>query len=482
MITYLNLFFTGLRWGAIEQFTAQLALLAHQFFLYRVCGPTSYGSISVMFSLVWLTGALMNFGFDQTLSPLFADALSNRSHFRKTILQPLIVQTVILGLGSLLLFTLAPQPVALVVVPLLWLLLAAATSPTGFRTHLNIILLQSAALLFLSILMFKVLPGSMQLEVTLPLRLLLAACAFAEGLRRSLRIILQFSGRYKMVAGIEIMYTALYLLLVWSMYAISIPFAPTMLLASLLFVNALSIILLAGFFRELYYSLPDTPSSAPLPYHLILQTRCFGYVNQLINQLFSTSFLVPLTASLLDQESSAVAALVGYLSYFLGSLFKRTFGIASGASFARARREVAATKQHLFAQATSLLYGSLIVLIIALPFMLSLFLSCIDCPTTLHYTPLYLLFFITLSEHLLMTYERFFLTEDHVHIFTLYNVLGFLAVGTTTLLWNTLPLMVTAFLIITTRLLSIFAIARSGFKKWGISLRKPNESTILTPE
>lgn len=432
MITYLNLFFSGLRWGAIEQFTAQLALLIHQFFLFRLCGPSSYGHISVLFSFVWLIGALMNFGFDQTLSPFFADSLRNRFIFRKTVLQPLILQTVILGVGASLSFLIIPHMTSVAISPTLWLLLAA--------------------------------------------------CSAAEGFRRSLRIILQFSGRYKSVASIEIMYSFIYIGLVWSMYWVGIPFAPIMLLSTLLFVNALSIILLLGFFREFYYSLPLGENSYSPPYKLMLQTRAFGYTNQIINQLFSTSFLVPLTAALLGKESSAVAALTGYLSYFIGSLFKRTFGVASGASFAQARREVNGTKQALFAQATSLLFGSLAALIIALPFMLSLFLYCIDCPSTIRYTPLYLLFFITLSEHLLMTYERFFLTEDQIHLFTIYNLFGVLAVGGATFLWNQSPGIMTTVAILLARLCSIALIARIGFKKWGIKVGNTDQEPIVTPE
>jgi hypothetical protein len=432
MITYLNLFFSGLRWGAIEQFTAQLALLVHQFFLFKVCGASSYGHISVLFSFVWLVGALMNFGFDQTLSPFFADSLRNRFVFRKIVLQPLIIQTAILALG-------------------------ATTS-------------------------FCIIPFITSTSIDQTLWLLLSACSAGEGFRRSLRIILQFSGRYKSVASIEIMYSFIYIGLVWSMHWIGIPFAPIMLLSTLLFVNTLSIILLAGIFREFYYSLPATDGTYIPPYKLMLQTRFFGYTNQIINQLLSTSFLVPLTAALLGKESSAVAALTGYLSYFIGSLFKRTFGVASGASFAQARREVNGTKRALFAQATSLLLGALTVLIVALPFMLSLFLYCIDCPSTIHYTPLYLLFFITLSEHLLMTYERFFLTEDQIHLFTFYNFFGFLLVGGATFLWNQSPGIMTTVTILVARIFSIALIARIGFKKWGITATKQVDEEILASE
>ena len=74
-------FIQALMWNTSAAFLYKIMLLGHQILLYSVISKNMYGLQSYLFSTIYFTIAITNFGFDETLLPFFSTYSSTKSNF-----------------------------------------------------------------------------------------------------------------------------------------------------------------------------------------------------------------------------------------------------------------------------------------------------------------------------------------------------------------------------------------------------------------
>ena len=91
------------------------------------------------------------------------------------------------------------------------------------------------------------------------------------------------------------------------------------------------------FVYQLYRELPPLPTALtePISQNLFIKNRFLNLLNQLVHQLFSSNFLVPLFALRGGFAVAGQLKLVCYISYGITSALQKIIGFSASALFAQ---------------------------------------------------------------------------------------------------------------------------------------------------
>lgn len=387
METLYKKFYHALAWNGIESIAYHSILLCHQMMLFYVVGSSFYGLIGSVFSFIYLSLALSNFGLDDSLAPFFSLSTSSKTHFKRLLLPQLIPECIILTLLALSIFALGPK-----------------MHHSFIKEPIN--------------------------GVTL---LILGGIIVCEGIKKTIRALLQIAFLSRRIAYVELIAILAYVTIVWGSYAYGYALTLTLLFAPLLLTSFVGCLVLGRALYELYKKLPDAsndPIACSIP-RRIIKNRFFAYLTQINHQFFSGNFLVPMFAMHFGLSHAGVLKLTSHIVHTISAIIHKTFGPTSFALLAHHKNMDMIEKRKAFYMATGYIHQALygILLFFAINYKkLLMFHAAHTHHTHEVYWPL-ILFFITLhfSEHFFIMYEKFYITEEKIEYLFLLNCLSTLS-------------------------------------------------------
>lgn len=371
-------FYYALTWNSIESVIYQLLLLSHQILLFHTVGSEKYGLIGFVFSFIYLSIALVNFGFDDSIAPFFSLATINKHNFKRLFIPQICFEIIILVSYSIFLFFMAPALV-----------------------HKIPIILHNPMLLYL-----------------------ICGIIISEGMKKTMRSFLHIAFVNKKTTVIELATIMMYITTVWAYYLLGFPITFSLLLIPLFFTSCVGSIILGYTIYQWFKQLPNSKAT-PITTHIIkriIKNRFFAYLIQLNHQFFSGNFLVPLFALQCGLQCAAVVKLASHIIHTISSIINKIIGPTSVALLAHYKNKDLIEKRKAFFIATGsihqLLYAFFIFFFINYK---KLILFC-DSPHVLSYWPFIFLFMtIHFSEHFFTIYEKFYITEEKIEYLLLLH-------------------------------------------------------------
>lgn len=386
-IPYFKQFNTSLYWNLIDSVGTQILLLMHHMLVRLFLGPAFHGSFSCILSFLYLGIMLFNFGFDLTLAPFFTAITASKHHFIKLLRYYMLSQALILALGLL------------------------------------VISLLHAHLFYTSIVFDRV------------LYTLFGYTFIFESVKKTAKFFLQLNFLNKITALVEILGMLCYLLLFWTIYRIGSITTVTHTWGVLAVVSTIQAGILLYWCYQLYSRLPNQDESTTMQsisLYDVTKLRFFTFSNQLVVQLFSGNFLVPLCAFKLGAQQASFIKIVSSFSQILSTVAQKIFGIASNAVFAHITTKPLAERRETFSSLSYKLHQAI--------YALGIFLIINIRPliTTYHqwhlggeislasWAIVYVFFILSFIESFFALYERWYTVEKRADIFFVFNLLSFI--------------------------------------------------------
>jgi len=422
MTTLHKLFSYSAAWNMLESIWYQLLLFIHQCTLYRILSATEYGKVGTLFSLIYLTIAVFNFGLDNSISPFFLHATQSKINAWRSIILPAAIHFCILSL----------------------------------------IVITS-----IGVLCFFGLPLFLQ-SIGLSFFILIGIMFISEALKKTIRTLLHCAFKNHLTTAIELITITSYITIIWTLHFFGYSLGLHTLFIPMVITSLLSLVSLGFITYSWYGDLSNTQTPA-LPANRILKHRCYAYGTQLSNIFFSANFLVPLFAWQFGIEYAAILKLISYLTHFIHTVIHKIFGVSLQACFAALKLDDISVKQRFFVTITSHLYQLLygIFIFFAINYQRIVALKSISMN---HSTVLvgYLFLIGTLIENFLVSYEQLYQAEEKTMYLSMLNFINILFLGVFAATQTVKSPITFLLTFIALRLCTIASIAIGAFYLWHI--------------
>lgn len=370
-----------LRLNTLESLIYHGILLGHQAALLHVVDYTLYGLIGTLFSVVYLAVSITNFGLDASLGAFFKKISTSKNDLRKTIAIQLIPQII-----GFIFFTYAAINLAQFI-------------PTHWQRILNC-------------------PRDIIVICT--------ALIFFESLRKIARTVLQLGFMQRKTTLIEIGSIIGYTAAVWTTYFIVGHMNLYVVFMPMLAMSILSTSILYYQTFRWHLQLPENPHASwaiSLDENIgFFKTRFFTFANHLSQTFFSSNTLVPLFALQFGLHHAGVFKFISTVAYSLTAVMHKIFGHTSDVLLSHAKDMSLEVRRSLFHDITNRLHQVLYGLIIFLAINIKklVFIKGLDSHEV-SWILVYLFFIINITENFLITYERFYITEEKSNYLFMMN-------------------------------------------------------------
>lgn len=367
-----------LRLNTLESVVYHGILLCHQAALLYAVNYAFYGLIGTLFSIVYLSVSLVNFGLDATLGAFFKKICASKSLLRKTIAIQLIPQAIIFILCASVALKLPD------VIPAHWARIFACPF------HIIIICI---------------------------------ALIFFESIRKLIRTSLQLSLMQRKTTLIEIASIIGYTATVWGWYSCTQSMTLTTVLLPMLGMSIISTAVLGYHAYQWHHQLPSLGScswhQAATESITFFKTRFFTFANQIAHTFFSSNVLVPIFAIQFGLHHAGIFKFISTVAYSISALLHKIFGHTSDVLLSQAKQMPFDIRRSLFQTITNRLHQLLYGLIIFLAINIKKIIIIATATTAeTSWLLVYLFFIINITENFLITYERLYITEEKsTHLF-----------------------------------------------------------------
>lgn len=379
MKTITEQFLAGIKWNTLEACLYQGILWGYHLMLFSTFDRSFYGTVGILFSLLFIGVTLCTLGLDSALSPFIRHYTESKSSFAILAKQQCIPNILIYG-GLLL--------------------LAYSYDFNTFFSLFGIPHLEQAFIIVLILLLIL------------------------ESIKKTIKTFLGLLFYNPQLATLEIIYIFLYVTTIAGFHYSGIPITLYTLFMPMAFYSAFAIGILAVWLHDLYQQLPDLAYThdATLTKRMV-QSRFFGYINQLGHLIFSGNMLVAVFAVQSGVAYAAVAKILSTSIQTIGNVIQRVIGQTSEAALAHAHAYATDEKQSLFALANKYTQTSIAILcMLACAFNYQA-IAAHAMTTTLHTHALLVVFgILLLIEPLFMTYEKKYLIEEKGHYLLYYHL------------------------------------------------------------
>lgn len=372
--------FKGLAWNTFESIIYQSLLVIHFIVLYRHTDPSLFGTIGVIFSLVYLMTFIVNGGLDTALAP-YARLLMNNRHFWRAIFIPhLIVQLIICAAIGIL------------------------------SIGINIFFLHRLSYMVSSIL---------------------ALVLITETTKKTIRTVAHLTFHNQLTALVELATLSIYLSMVWTSYFFYTGISLILIFLPLFITSLLSCLILGIAMYHFYMQLPDNDELPIPPNTTFIRTRFYTYGTHLGHILFSSNFLIPFFAFHIGLAHTGIFKLMSSITHTITSMLYKIFGPTSQALFSHMVNRSAHEKQQLFFTLTEYLHHVLYGLII---FFTINYTKLIGTHEGINNSLVILFLLIQLTEHMFIVYEKFFIAHHQAAYLCLLSFISLVITGTLLLL------------------------------------------------
>ena len=419
-------FSSSFRWNIAGSISYESIKILHQVFLLKTMESSSYGLMGSIFSIIYLTVYLSEFGFGATLPPFLNTFTQSKNNFKNIFIKYYFLPQ------FLLIFTGAS------IATLLYSksFLCNRFSPFSFLIPL-IIIFESIRIFF----------------------------------RRFLHTV--FISKPTVI--IETVLVLIYIFVVWIPYLFfnfrmtqNLVFVPY-LLDSVLGVSTFTFLV----FR-FYKTLPEKPLSAPKNlWKRVIKTRFFNYSIQVGKNLFTGNFLTPFFATSFGLKEAGVFNLANHIAESIKAMMKVTIIFSGNALLAKLKSTSITIKRQAFKllgeKLNKVIYPLIIFLIINYRTLLNLRGISDIKSSTLTLALTFLL--ITFMEYFFLVYEQFYIVEERANKLFIFKFLEFTLFYSLIISKIFSSPIITLLGIVVIRFLSFAIIATNAYSLWKV---KPN--------
>lgn len=386
MKTITEQFLAGIKWNTLEACLYQGILWGYHFTLFSTLDRSLYGTIGILFSLLFMGVTLCTLGLDSAMSPFIRHYTESKASFRTLMIQ---------------------------------------------QTMPNLII-YSALLLFCSLydlnmfFSFFGLPRLDQAFIILLIMLLIL-----ESIKKIIKTFLGLLFYNQKLASLEILYILLYVTTIASLHYYGTPLTLYILFMPMALYSALAIAILGVWLYGRYLQLPDIPYAADTSLNRrMTQSRYYGYINQLGHLIFSGNMLVTVLAAQSGIAYAAVAKILSTSIQTISNVIQRVIGQPSEAAMAHAHAYAADEKQSLFALANKYTQTTIVTLCILICTFnyKAIATHAMTAPLGTH-ALLTVFIILLLIEPLFITYEKKYLIEEKGHYLSYYHLTMMLLFG-----------------------------------------------------
>lgn len=379
MKTITEQFLAGIKWNTIEACLYQAILWGYHFMLFSTFDRSFYGTVGIIFSLLFMGVTFFTLGLDSAMSP-FIRYYTESKHAFRTLAKEQCIPNLIMY-GALLLL--------------------------AFFYDLNCL--------------FSLF-GIPRLDQAFII--VLVALLILESIKRTIKTFLGLLFYNQKLATLEIVYILLYVMTIAGLHYVGIAITFYTLFIPMALYSAFVITLLSIWLYNRYTNLPDfTHAIDPTLSKRMLYSRLFGYINQIGHLLFSGNMLVAVFAAQTNIQYAALAKIISTSIQTISSVIQRVIGQTSEAALAHAHAYAKQEKQSLFALAnayTQTMIFGFCILLCACNYQA---MATHAITATLHTHALLVVFSILLLiEPFFMTYEKKYLIEEQGHYLSYYHL------------------------------------------------------------
>lgn len=378
MKTITEQFLAGIKWNTIEAVLYQGILWGYHFTLFSSLDRSLYGTIGILFSLLYIGVTLCTLGLDSSLSPFIRHYTESKALFRRLMVGQCAPNIMIYSI--LLLF--------------------------AHFYDLNI---------FFSLFSLPNLDQSFIIVFVLLLIL--------ESIKKIIKTFLGLLFYNQALATLEIIYILLYVMTIAGIRYNGFPITLYSLFMPMFFYSLLATAFLALWLYKRYQELPN----ASYTHHKgltrrMLQSRYYGYMNQLGHLIFSGNMLVAVFATKTGTTYAAVVKIISTSIQTICNVINRVIGQTSEAAFAHAHAYASDEKQSLFALANQYTQRSIVALcMLACTLNYQKIITHAMTATIDTYALLVVFGILLLIEPFFITYEKKYLIEEQGHYLSYYH-------------------------------------------------------------
>lgn len=413
----------SLRWNAIESIIYYSIFVAHQFLLRSTMDSLSYGAVSSLFAMLYLTIIVVNFGFDFSIAPFFSFFKKSQKTFKQFLLKQLLLQIIIYSITGILAF----------------IVLSKGLIP------------------------IKTMPS-----IAWQLSCIISLLVVTESLKKSFRIILQLAFSSHITATIELFYIISYVTIVWGSFILTGVMSFYTVFIPMLILSTSSMCMLGWAVYKYYKTLPKQNEQ---PYNLswnqFLKNRISNYGYQLSKTFLTSNFLIPFFAVTYGLSIAALLELVTATTQFFSVIIQKIFGISGQAVFAHAKHKTTEFKKDLFESTTQklypLLYSMVFFAIVAYKPLMAFKVSTVSQN---EYSIALLFFLVLFSENFVLMYEKWFIIEEKTNYLIAVHVTLLTVFFAITRLFSLNSAITVLILLLITRGCMFFAIRYCTYRLW----------------
>lgn len=379
MKTITEKFISGIKWNTIEACLYQGILWGYHMILFSSFDRAFYGTMGILFSLLYIGVTFFNLGLESALSPFIRQYTESKSSFRALLGRQCIPN--LIAYSGLIFF-------------------GYTYDFNNFFKHLGVPQIDQSIIMILLLLLV------------------------VESIKKIIKTFLGLLFYNQKLATLEITYIIFYVATVagfyytYSLMNLYIIFLPMLIYSTVLML--IQTVLLYVHYNQL----PDVSYLyTPALSRRIMRSRIFGYMNQLGHLIFSGNMFVAVFAGQLGISYAALAKIMSTTMQSISMITQKIIGQASEAALAHAHAYASHEKQSLFTLANH--YAQIIICV------LFGFLCFINYETvmthfmssTLHMNAMILVFSVLLIiEPFFMTYEKRYLIEEKGRYLSYYNL------------------------------------------------------------
>jgi len=379
MKTITEQFIAGIKWNTIEACLYQGILWGYHVALFSTFDRTFYGTVGILFSLLYIGVTLFTFGLDSALSPFIRYYTESKTAFRNLLGRQSIPNSI--AYGALLAFC-------------CWYDLNTIFLKFGIP-HIE----QSFIILFALLLII-------------------------ESIKKTIKTFLGLLFYNQKLATLEILYILSYVSTIAALYYAHIPINLYTLFMPMVIYSGIATIILSALLYDHYRQLPDAAYiSNPALNKRILNSRFFGYINQIGHLIFSGNVLVTVFAAQVGVAYAAVAKIMSTSIQAISNVTQRVIGQTSEAALAHAHAYAEHEKQSLFTLANTYAQTAIMYLCALLYAFNYKTVAAHAMTITLHTNMLLIVFCVLLLiEPFFITYEKRYLIEEKGHYLSYYHL------------------------------------------------------------
>lgn len=374
-----KIFIKALVWNSSTAFMYKIALLSHQILLYSIISNTLYGLQSTLFATIYTLIAVTNFGFEETLLPFFSTFAQSKRQFLQ-ILSHFMLHIITVAAIALFLY--------------LTMLYGSGEFLHNMRIYCNKNFIFIIAMIF-----------------------------FIESIKKSLVAMMQLAFLNQQIAYAEITMLIAYISTIWTIFAMYQQLTLYNIFMPMFIASALELCYLLSVFFKFYDKLPELLTTSKISLKIIFKERMYNYINQIIKTIYSPNSMTILFAYLLGFQQAATIKFFTNIITLCYTCVSKSIGITVGATFSAMKNMPLPAIQSFFKEVTHRYFQFLYILSCVLIAVIgySYYYAIISGTMALH---ILLFFSISFLEHVSITYEQLFISQQAAQVLAFVNLIG----------------------------------------------------------